>query len=335
MMKMNVTKMSIVWILCSIFGFADVSWYQMGATKARDIKGVNSSDVIVWVYRDGDWYCNREEVAEKLTTIQSGEGYWCLATDKQACQFTASGNGFVDFRRGWNLVTPRYNDWNLSRFFHLPSAWRYENGEWKHFSPRKDDKYPTTMTQIKKSEGVWLYFDRLDVTIAGMPVFCNAQQCLPMDVPSDNFYLKFKIDKKDYADVKIGFMIQRVGSDNLYRFAVGPFNLTKEGTLKDETISLCAASPSSKICRNGTSADYLSSDGEYVTLNGPAIAELFKKDKPDIEEKLAGVNGEYRFRIYTVNLPMEGAHSILNFGTIGSLSLGNQGIDMNVTFHEE
>ena len=334
-MKRFITKAATLLSLSSGLICADVTWYQMGAEKALDLKGVDAEKRVVWVYRDNEWYCNREGVAKKLTTIKSGEAYWCLGTNEDACRFDSPGNGYVDFKRGWNLVTPRYRIWELDRFSHLSSAWRYENGQWYHFGTHPNDPYPTTLDTIDKGEGAWLYLNRLDVTIAGMPLFCASQSCLPADVPSDNFYLKFKIEKKDYSDIKIGFMIQRLNSDNLYRFAIGPFNVTKEGILKNESVTLCAASPSSKICRSGSASRFLSSDGEYVTLNGPAMADLFKQDKPDIQEKLSGVNGAYKFRIYTENLPIEGKHAILNFGKIGPLQLGNEGIEIDVTFHKD
>lgn len=315
-------------------------WKMLGAVNTFEVK---SNSKIAWLYRDNIWFTNQKNYSHFLNKINRGEAYWCYC-DNRADFDLAQTQSYARWHKGWNFVAPIYNEWNLNKKFgsHLKFAWRYGNGIWMLYFPGNENSYNfVNFDTLSPGEGAWLYIDAVDIFMSGIPVFCENGICSDMEVPTNNYIIKLK-SKTGKTGLKIGAVMQRDGSEKIYKFGVGPFSINVDGTIKNERIAVCVESSSSgSDCRKEPAVKFLDYEDGYVILNGAALANFFIDDKPDIVEKLTNTTGGFKMSIYSEGFDLKDMTSSDEaFGTIGIegfgtyVKIGSKRVSFHITFHK-
>ena len=287
-----------------------------GDVNVSDMQ-LSSSDVL-WAYQDGKWATTQNISAfEQLHSLKGGEGFW---SKNELSLSQPSPHKSISLKPGWNLITPVYNEWNLSQRFDANSSvnfiWGYENG-WKLYS-KKDDNYGyTKFDTLSLGEGGWLYYTpAASLYFGSIPIYCKEGNCTTLKTNDSSFLFKIKCDTFG-SDLKVGMDLYRYSNDTHYKFAFGPFQISQNSSLLSPSpIPVCVDKEGTNSCKKVASSEKFAyyKDG-YIVIDSQKIASLFDKSIPSTKES-------FKLKLYISGFLADGFIDSDDFGTIGIENFG-------------
>ena len=305
-----------LWITSNLF-----SWSLLGTRVDKNISDLNlSSKDALWAYQDGAWKTTQNlPDFTQLQTIKGGEGFW----SKYGISLPQStSDKTIDWKTGWNLVSPINSEWNISEKFDnndsVNFAWAYQANAWRLYS-KKDDNYGyAKFTKLSFGEGAWVYYaPATNLYFGSIPIYCKNGTCSKIATSDTSFLFKVKTDTFN-KDLKIGFDLYRYSNDTHYKFAFGPFEIQEnKELLQTPSIPVCVekdgTSSSCKKIANTTKFAYYQ-DG-YLLINSQKIASLFNKSIPAVHEN-------FKLKLFISGFYADGFINSEDFGTIGIENFG-------------
>ena len=288
-------------LLLSVFA---CGWELKGSSGTAQITNLDNN--ILWVYRSGTWYecCYDSEIKTKI--LYGGEGYW-LQKPYSLIPTTKSIKN--SWQEGWNLVTPVFDDWDMSEKFRgdVLVGWKYKNGKWLLYG---NYDYPQKFNSVKMGEGVWVYIPKIDIKIDNLPLFCKDGSCSKIINSAMDYKIAFKIDKdEENNEVKFAFDLLRYYNNTHYRLALGPFTPTN----LDTNISVCVqkvGSADTGSIINNKQKKILQYKSGYIIIDSQKIAAVFQRNIPQYKEK-------FLMKIYVEGIHLKGFKKDKAFGELG------------------
>ena len=278
---------------------------------------LSSSDVL-WAYQEGSWKTTQDSyIYGQLQSLKGGEGFW---SKNELALSQPNPNKTISLKVGWNLITPVYDEWNLSQKFDTNSSvnfvWGYKNG-WKLYS-KKDDNYGyAKLDTLSFGEGGWLYYmPTASLYFGSIPIYCNDGNCTTLETSDSSFLFKIKCDTFG-SDLKVGMDLYRYSNDTHYKFAFGAFQITQGSSLLSPSlIPVCVDKEGTNSCKKVSSSEKFAyyQDG-YILIDSQKIASLFDKSIPDTKER-------FNLKLYISGFSTAGFIDSDDFGTIGIENFG-------------
>ena len=274
----------------------------------------------IWCYQNKKWknnfnYGNFPQIKQ----IEGGEACWVYQDIN--ISFSSIEDNYI-WHKGWNLVTPIFEDWNLSEKFknYVPVAWKYENGKWYLYNIL-GIKYNNTFTTLKKGEGAWIYLKNLYVSIANKPLICEKGVCNKIITTLKNF--NFKIETNTTNNIKIAIDLYRYSNKTHYRFGIGPFNIINN-SIKYPIYTAAEKQNSDELessTQNMNSG--IEYENGYIILNLAQIAKNLNKTLPSTNEK-------FKIDLYIsgIDIP-DSINGNLNF-TLGDFNINGKKLEFEM-----
>ncbi len=298
--------LSILFLSC----LALLGWELKGIQGDVNLSELNLSDNIIWAYENGEWKTSYNTSRyTQLRRLTGGMGYWMY---KSSNIQTPNQNDNYQWSEGWNLVSPIFEDWNMSEKFknHALVAWKYENKEWKLYSTIGYFGY-TAFNNLTIGEGAWVYLKSIDIKMNNQPIFCENGTCSKIITTNHNYTFSIKTDKFN-SDLKFAFDLYRYSNNIHYKLAFGPFQIDQNG-IKTENIRVCVQKGNTTdSCKpiDNTNEHFLDYKDGYLFVDAQKIAQSFNRTIPNTKEK-------FKMKIFIEGFDVAGFKNDQDFGTLG------------------
>jgi len=296
-------------------------WSLLGLRGDKNLSSMGlGSDDVLWAYQDGSWKSNKNySDIEQLVKIKGGEGFWSK-NDINISQPSIK-TGHI-WSIGWNMVSPVYNDWNMSKKFDnnesIKYAWRYDQNSWKLYSKKANNYGRERFSSLSIGQGAWIYYmPPTDLYFGSTGIYCDGGSCGTLKTSDNNFLFKIKTDSFA-SDMKVGFDLYRYSNKTHYKFALGPFKLQQSSTyLAPSSIPVCVSKQGvggscNKIDSTKKFAYY---QNGFLVIDSQKIASLFGKSIPSSKEK-------FHLKLYISGFSVNGFAKADDFGTMGVEGFG-------------
>ena len=298
-------------LISSVFLFG---WNMKGFTSPTSPPNTQT-----WCYQNG-WKNNfNYGNFPQITQIEGGEACWIY--DNIQINTNSKTDTYI-WHTGWNFVTPIFEDWNISEKFknYVPFAWKYKNNKWYLYSITPTD-YNYTFSNVNIGEGVWIYLNNLDISIANKPLICENGLCNTIITTLKNFNIKIKANSTN--NIKIAIDLYRYSNNTHYRFGIGPFDI--ENNEIQYPIYTAAEKESNTDLSSATQNmnSGIEYQNGYIILDLAQIAQNLNKSLPSTSEN-------FKIDLYVQNMDLNNSvNGSLNF-TLGDFSINGKKIEFEM-----